>query len=137
MSLQSFLSPESLLVAAVLAPGVVFLLLAFSWILGYLPAERLVARVANTTFSFCLLALAGMMFGMWQTGATSVSAGSGNWLEVHEFRIPLALFVDRLSLPLVVLTVVLVGTVAVFSRRFLHLDTGFHRFLIVMKIFDL
>jgi len=135
MNLESFLSPESLLVAAVLAPGVVFLLLAFSWILGYLPAERLVARVANTTFSFCLLALAGMMFGMWQTGATSVSAGSGNWLEVHEFRIPLALFVDRLSLPLVVLTVVLVGTVAVFSRRYLHRDPGFHRFFILLHLF--
>ena len=43
---------------------------------------------------------------------------------------------DRLSLPLIALTVVLVGLVAVFSRRYLHRDPGFHRFFVLLHLFS-
>ncbi len=135
MTFESLLTPQSLLVITVFASALAFLLLATAWLLGWVPPEKAVARLANTTFSISLVALLIMMVRMFRTGATSVTAGSGNWLEVHEFRIPIAVFVDLLSLPLVTLAVVLVGTVAVFARRYLHRDPGFHRFYILLHLF--
>lgn len=135
MTLARIVTAEWLLVMAVLAPGIAFLGLAIGWIFGYLPSEKGVGRLSNATFSFSFVVLLAMMAQMLRAGVTTVTAGRGNWLEVHEFRIPLALFVDSLSLPLVALTVVLVGIVASFSRRYLHRDPGFHRFYILLHLF--
>ena len=135
MNVISALSPEFLLVGIVLAPGLVFFVIGAAWLLGREPGEVAFSRVANTTFALCLLALTAMAGQMWASGLTSLSVGKSNWYEVHNFRIPLTLFVDRLSLPLVALTVVLCGAVAVFSRRYLHRDPGFYRFFLLLHLF--
>jgi NADH-quinone oxidoreductase subunit L len=131
----SLLTPEYLLVCTLLAPGIVFAFFATFWLLGGQPGEKTMARITNATFVFSGMCLTGVMAGMWNRGVLTVSAGKGNWYAVHEFRIPLALFLDRLSLPLVVLTVVLVGVVGVFSRRYLHRDRGFFRFFLLLQLF--
>jgi NAD(P)H-quinone oxidoreductase subunit 5 len=72
---------------------------------------------------------------MWSAGLHSVSAGKGSWYAVNQFELPLVLFIDRLSLPFVALTVVLVALVVIFSRRYLHREPGFNRFFILLHLF--
>ncbi|MDQ1473180.1 MAG: NADH-quinone oxidoreductase subunit [Bryobacterales bacterium] len=135
MNFLSVVTPELLLVCTVLAPGIVFLVVAAAWLVGWKPAEKTFARITNGTFAFSALMFAALLLRMFQGGLTSLSAGKGNWYEVHTFRIPLTLFVDRLSVPLVALTVVLCGMVGVFARRYLHRDPGFYRFFLLLHLF--
>lgn len=128
-------TPQIFLVLLVLSPGCLFLGMGMLWLVGITPAEKTIARFAHATYGFAFLMLIGLIWSMWSAGLTSVSAGSGNWFAVHEFQIPLALFADRLSLPIVGLTVVLAGLIAVFSRRYLHRDRGFFRFFLLLHLF--
>jgi len=133
--LPQLLTPQVLLVFTVLTPGLIFLALALGWLLGCTPRETVIVRTAKLAYGFATLTVLGLIGSMWSAGLYSISAGEGSWYAVHQFEIPLALSVDRLSLPLVTLTVVLVGLVAVFSKRYLHRDPGFHRFFILLHLF--
>ena len=118
MNWLSGITPQLLLVSTVLAPGLVCLALAAAWLVGWQPKEKALGRIAAATFGFSTVTFTALLVRMLAAGVSSVTAASGNWYEVHSFYIPLALFVDRLSLPLVGLTVVLCGVVAIFSRRY-------------------
>ncbi len=135
MPLAEFLTPRVLLAWTVLAPGLLLAALAFGWLLGWTPRESAIARSAKITYGSSALAVLGMAASMWTSGLDSLSAGRGDWYAVNQFQIPLVLFVDRLSLPLVALTVLLVGLVAVFSETYLHRDPGFHRFFVLLHLF--
>lgn len=128
-------TPQLFLILLVLSPGCVFLGMGFLWLAGFALPERAIARLANATYGFASLMLMGLAASMWSAGMTSVTAGSGNWYEFHEFQIPLALFVDRLSLPLVGMTVFLTGLIAIFSARYMHREKGFERFYLMLHLF--
>jgi hypothetical protein len=49
----------------------------------------------------------------------------GNCFVVHEYRFPLVLMADRLSLPFLGLTVGLSGLIGQFSATYLHRERGF------------
>lgn len=129
-------TPQLFLVLLVLAPGCLFLLMSLLWLVGIDLPEKIVARLAGVVYGFNCLILAGLLYSMWAGGLTSLTAGSGNWYSVYEFQIPMALFVDRLALPMVALTVVMTGLVSVFSRRYLHRDPGFQRFYLLLHLFS-
>ncbi len=124
--------PQISLLAAVLAPGCGFLLMAIAWLAGYEPSERVTARLAAATNGMSLFALFGMAAAAW---SGPLYAGDGHWFSVHGFSIPLRFLADWLSLPMVALTVVLVSLVALFSRRYLHRDPGFNRFFLLLHLF--
>ena len=54
---------QAILVFVVLAPGVVFGVLALLWLLGWVPSERMVSRITASTFSACMFGLAALV---WQ-----------------------------------------------------------------------
>lgn len=124
-----------LLGAIVAAPGAVFLLLSAGWLAGWLPPERGLNRITSAlyvTLTGLALALAGEMFA---TGGEAVTLSLGHWFRVASYEFPLALLCDRLSLPLVLLTVILTGLIGAFSFRYLHRDRGFHRFFVLLHLF--
>jgi NADH-quinone oxidoreductase subunit L len=133
--LNQFITPQALLASAVLTPGLLFLALGLGWLLGWTPREATIVRSAKLAYGFATAAVLGLIGSMWSTGLSSISAGKGSWYAVHQFEIPLVLFADRLSLPLILLTVVLVGLVTVFSQSYLHRDPGFHRFFVLLHLF--
>jgi NADH-quinone oxidoreductase subunit L len=59
----------------------------------------------------------------------------GNWFTVHEYRFPLVLQADRLSLPFLALTVLLAGLIGQFSATYLHREAGFLRFFLLLHLF--
>lgn len=128
-------SLQLLLCAIVAAPGAVFLFLALVWLLGWNPREALLARLTGVTYSALCLAVAALAWMMRAGGQTTVSVNLGAWFTVHRYHFPLALYADHLSLPLIGLTVLLIGLIGAFSRRYLHRDRGFHRFFVMLHLF--
>lgn len=126
---------QSLLVFVVLAPGVVFGVLALLWLLGWVAPEQVVAQVTGVTFSASLLALTALLFKLTATGALAVTVTFGNWFTVHDYHFPLVLMADRLSLPFLVLTVMLSGLIGKFSVTYLHRDAGYLRFFLLLHLF--
>ncbi len=126
---------QAILVSVILAPGVVFALLSFSWLVGLEPSERVVSRLTGATFSLAVLgicALAGKLAG---GGSTAVVVTFGNWFAVRDYHFPLLLLADRLSLPFLAMTVVLAGLVGQFSSTYLHREPGFFRFFVLLHLF--
>lgn len=126
---------ELVLVGIVAAPGLTFLLLAFVWLLGWTPRERVVARVTATVYSLMAASGIWLISMMIRDSAEATRVSFGDWLAVGEYHFSLELAGDHLSLPLVLLTVVLVGLVGSFSVRYLHRDRGFFRFFLLMNLF--
>lgn len=126
---------DFLLCLIVLLPGGVCALLGVGWLLGWEPRERTVARLTAMTYSAAAIAVVLLAAGMLRSGTSYVSAELGNWFEVEHHHFPLKLAVDRLSLPLLALSVLLVGVVGVFSVRYIHREPGFFRFFLLMHLF--
>ncbi|MCC6863146.1 MAG: hypothetical protein IT158_31510, partial [Bryobacterales bacterium] len=126
---------QAVLVSVVLAPGVVFIALALSWLLGWVPGERLVSRLTGVTFSLCSVGMAALLWILGDTGSTAVVAAFGNWFATHDYRFPLVLLADRLSLPFLAMTVVLSGLIGRFSATYLHREPGFFRFFVLLHLF--
>lgn len=126
---------QVILVAVVLAPGVVFALLSLSWLLGWVPGERLVSTLTGGTFSLCALGVSGLVWKLAASGSTPVVVTFGNWFAVQDYRFPLVFIADRLSLPFLVMTVVLSGLIGQFSSTYLHREPGFFRFFVLLHLF--
>ena len=68
----------------------------------------------------------------WDSGLTVTF---GNWFAVHDYHFPMVLMADRLSLPFLGMTVVLVGLIGRFSATYLHREPGFFRFFLLLHLF--
>ena len=123
------------LLFVVMAPGVVFGVLALLWLLGAAPTERVLSRITGVTFSASIFAIALLVWKLALTGNPSVTVTLGNWFAVHDYHFPLVLMADRLSLPFLGLTVVLSGLIGQFSATYLHRDRGFLRFFLLLHLF--
>src|SRR5215469_5996175 len=128
--------PQTSLVFAVMAPGAVFALLALFWLMGWVPSERVLSRLTAMTFASCMFALAALLWTLGSTGASAVIVTFGNWFAVHEYRFPLVLMADHLSLPFLAMTIVLSGLIGQFSATYLHREGGFFRFFVLLHLFS-
>ena len=126
---------QAILVFVVLAPGVVFGMFALLWLLGWTPGERVASRITAGTFSACALGVSGLFWKLAFGGEPRVAVTFGNWFAVHDYRFPLVLMVDRLSLPFLAMTVLLSGLIGQFSATYLHRERGFFRFLVLLHLF--
>jgi NAD(P)H-quinone oxidoreductase subunit 5 len=126
---------QTLVVFVVAAPGLAFVLLSLAWLAGLSPSERLVSRLTALTFSASAVALAPVCWKLLVRGGAPIAVAFGNWFAVGEYRFPLVLLLDRLSLPFVALTVALAGLIGEFSVTYLHRERGFLRFFVLLHLF--
>jgi NADH-quinone oxidoreductase subunit L len=79
----------------------------------------------------------GMLGLMLATGSRFVPVELGNWVSLEEehFHFHLKFVFDRLSVPFVMLSYLLCGTVSAFTSRYLHREPGFVRFNICTSLF--
>ncbi|HKE28811.1 MAG TPA: proton-conducting transporter membrane subunit [Bryobacteraceae bacterium] len=125
---------QALLAFIVLAPGVVFAVLALLWQAGWSPSERILNRITGLTFSACAFAFVILLWKL-PSGAKSVVVAFGNWFAVGDYHFPLVLLADRLSLPFLGMTVMLSGLIGQFSATYLHRERGFLRFFLLLHLF--
>ena len=124
-----------MLVFVVLAPGGAFAVLSLLWLVGWVPVERVISRITGVVFSACILALAAILWRLAATGDHAVTVTFGNWFTVHDYHFPLVLMADRLSLPFLAMTLVLSGLIGQFSATYLHRESGFLRFFLLLHLF--
>ncbi len=129
------MNPDSLTLLLVGAPGATFVVLGLLWLLGVGLSERFMARLTKALYLLLVLVAGALFWQMWRGGLTSVRVSAGDWFSVASYHFPLALLIDRLSLPLVGVTLVLAGVVGAFSVRYLHRDPGFFRFFLLQYLF--
>ena len=68
-------------------------------------------------------------------GERHITVELGNWVNIPDFHFRFKLVFDRLSIPFVILTFALCGTVGAFCVKYLHREPGYHRFFILYAIF--
>jgi NAD(P)H-quinone oxidoreductase subunit 5 len=132
---MEFDTAQRLLTLMVALPGLAFLILSLGWLLGWTAREKAVARITGTVSVLNCLSAAGLAFFLYRSGAPRIVVRFGDWFKVSNYSFPLELMVDRLSLPLIALALVLAGLIGAFSRRYLHRDRGFHRFYVLLHLF--
>lgn len=133
--LEYFTSRLGMTVVA--APAVAVLGLGGLSLVGWPPSERIISRVIQSAVVLGLisaLAVLGVMLGF---NLTHVPVEVGDWVHIPHYHFHIKFLFDRLSVPFVILTFLLCGTVGAFAARYMHREPGFTRFHLCYAIFVL
>jgi NAD(P)H-quinone oxidoreductase subunit 5 len=129
------MSLQILIPLLIATPGVLFLLLGIVWLLGGHVSESAMSRITKAAYAILSVLVILICWMMVAGGRSSVCVTLGDWFTVANYGYPLSLLIDKLSMPLVGITVVLAGIVGSFSLRYLHRDPGFNRFFLLLHLF--
>lgn len=124
----------------VAAPTLLVAILGVSSLIDRPLSERTVSRVVQWGVVTGLLAALAMLVWMLAEDSRFVEIRVGNWVHVghddHDgYHFYIKLIFDRLSVPFVILTFLLCGTIGAFANRYLHRDRGYHRFFMLYCMF--
>ena len=149
MPLLTFLG---LLVVA--APALLVAVLGIASIIDRPLSERWIGRVVQTAMVTGLLSSIAILVLMLSTDERRVPIELGHWVVLHEPADPALLATehhaehavyhfsfkfefDRLSVPFVILTFILCGTIGAFANKYMHREAGFNRFFMLYALFVL
>src|SRR5437660_1313146 len=96
------------------APALLVLLLGLPSLLGHPFRERMTDRCVQISIVIGLLASLSMLVLMLFQGTHHLSVDLGTWVEIPHYHFSIKLIFDRLSVPFVILTFVLCGTISAF-----------------------
>ena len=125
----------SLLWLAVSAPAGAAALLGGAGWLGTAVSERAIARTVAVAFSSATACCAALLAAWLLGGTETLTVTWPAWTGLGPVLGSQALVGDGLSLPFALLSTSLVGLIGAFSRRYLHLEPGFHRFYMLLSVF--
>jgi NAD(P)H-quinone oxidoreductase subunit 5 len=128
---------------AVTAPAVLVAALGLPSLAGRPLTERASDRACRWAVAVGLVASLGVLVLMLSTGGRRVVIDMGNWVSVPHrgpgdegtYHFAVKFEFDRLSVPLVILTFVLCGTVGAFASRYMHREPGYNRFFVLFAVF--
>lgn len=120
-----------------LVPVGLFVLVGGTALLGRQLQERTLSRAALWTNSIGLTAALCVLGLMLTSGSRNVPIEFGNIVEIRDlhFHFHLKFVFDRLSVPFVIMTYLLCGTIGAFASRYLHRESGFGRFFLCYAVF--
>lgn len=121
----------------VISPALLLGVLGLTGLAGRPLSERAMARWTEGSVIVGLLASVGILILMLAGGERRAPVEFGNWVSIpaEDFHFHVKFLFDRLSVPFVILTFVLVGTIGAFANRYLHRDAGYGRFFLFYAIF--
>lgn len=124
----------------IVAPLLLVALLGVTSLLGRPLSEAASARAVAAVTLFGLLATAGVFVFMVGTGTRHVVVGAAEWVHLptdgpEPYHFAVKFVFDRLSVPFVGLTFVLLGTVGAFANRYMHREPGYNRFFVLYAVF--
>ena len=92
--------------------------------------EETIVRATYLTVWVGLISALLVLAGMLLTDVRLVPIELGNWIDLpgQHFHFHLKFLFDRLSVPFVILTYMLCGTIGAFTSRYMHREPGFGRF---------
>ncbi len=121
----------------VLSPAALLATLALPSLVGRPLPERVVNRLIQFAIATGLMASLTILGLMLATGMRHVPLELGHWvnLETEHFHFKVKFVFDRLSVPFVILTYSLCGTISAFAHSYLHREPGFNRFFVCFALF--
>lgn len=137
------MSPEQIFqifgICVVASPALLLTVFGLSSLIGRPLGERSLARFTEAAVVFGLISAIVILGMMLSLDTRHVVLNFGNWVvipDVHQhFHFHLKFVFDRLSVPFVILSFVLCGTIGAFASRYLHREPGYHRFFICYAFF--
>jgi len=126
-------------IKVIASPLVLLTFIGLPALIGFKLSEKVIASSILFTVVTGLLAAIGVLVAMLISGERHVPIELGNWINLPEehFHFHLKFVFDRLSVPFVILTFLLCGTIGAFTTRYLHRESGFVRFYIAYALFML
>ena len=121
----------------VLCPCLLFLLIGLRLLVGQPMSESMLGRWLKASVGISLINALAVLAIMLATGSRREWIDIGNMVEIHDvhFHFHIKFVFDRLSVPMVILSLVLCGTVGSFALSYLHRDAGFQRFFLSFAMF--
>jgi len=121
----------------VVSPCFLLLLIGIRLLVGQPMSELRLGNWLKGSVSVSLLAALAVLAIMLATGSRRESVDLGNMVEIQDvhFHLHIKFIFDRLSVPMVILSLVLCGTVGSFGLSYLHRDVGFQRFFLCFAMF--
>ena len=120
-----------------ICPCVLLLIIGVSLLIGRPMSELILGRWLKAMVSLSLISALAVLGIMLATGSRRELVDLGNMVEIHDvhFHFHIKFIFDRLSVPMVILSLVLCGTVGSFGLSYLHRDAGFQRFFLSFAMF--
>jgi NAD(P)H-quinone oxidoreductase subunit 5 len=118
-------------------PAALLAILGLTSLLDRPLPERVISLLVQVSMMVGLVASIGVLALMLVQDTRHVAVNLGNWVHIHEFHFSLKFVFDRLSVPFVILTFLLCGTIGGFANRYLHREPGFNRFFVFYALFVL
>ena len=124
-----------LVLAGVASPALLLALLGGASLVNRPLPERWTGRIAAGSMLLSCLALTAalVVYGIAGTDARQLSYGT--WSASHEGGIAIEFLVDRLSLAFGALSAAIAGIVSAFSNRYLHRESGYNRYFVLLAMF--
>jgi NAD(P)H-quinone oxidoreductase subunit 5 len=119
----------------VAAPVLLFARLGLPCLLDWKLGERTITRACQIVTVAGLLAALTILGLMLSTDRRHVAVRLGDWVAVPHYHFSVLFVFDRLSVPFVLLSFVLCGTIGAFASRYLHHEPGFNRFFMLYAVF--
>ncbi len=128
---------QSLGLLVVGSPLLLTLVMGVSSLMGWKLSERRIARFTYLAILTGLAAAVGVLLTMLITGTRHVPIAIGNWVRIPHYQFSIKFVFDRLSVPLVILSYVLSGTIGAFATKYMHREAGYNRFFMLYSLFVL
>jgi NADH-quinone oxidoreductase subunit L len=85
-----------------------------------------------------LVAAITVLVSMLILGTRHVAIELGDWVVIpNEYHFSVKFVFDRLSVPFVILSFILSGTIGAFASKYMHRERGFNRFFVLYALFVL
>jgi NADH:ubiquinone oxidoreductase subunit 5 (subunit L)/multisubunit Na+/H+ antiporter MnhA subunit len=126
---------EWMVLVGVGSPMALLALLGAASLLNRPLPERWTGKLAAASMmtSCAALSVALVVYGTTRMETTLLSYGA--WSASHEGGIAIEFLVDRLSLAFAALSAAIAGVVSAFSNRYLHRESGYNRYFVLLAMF--
>lgn len=127
---------EKIGLAVIFAPLLMLAALGITSLVGLPLNERRIGQVMQLTILTGLIAALTVLGLMLWCDTRHVTVNLGNWVSIPQhYHFEIKFVFDRLSVPFVVLTFLLCGTIGKFATRYMHRERGFNRFFVFFSLF--
>jgi NAD(P)H-quinone oxidoreductase subunit 5 len=121
--------------AVVLAPLLLLVVLGLTSLAGRPLSESTINRLGHFLIAAGFLAALAVLVLMLALGKRHVPVEVGSWVAIPEYHFSVKFVFDRLSVPFVILSFMLCGTIGAFANRYMHRERGFNRFFVFYALF--
>lgn len=122
-------------ICVIVAPLCLLCVLGISSLISRRLPEDSTNRFLQATMVTGLAAATLMLAMMLPMDEPHVPIELGDWVSIPEYQFRIKFVFDRLSIPFVMLSYILCGTIFAFASRYMHRESGYNRFFTLNAVF--